>query len=93
MHFTEKDLNSVKQIWHECYLHGIKTNSCGVAILFNKNFEYQIKEINKDIEGNYMQMLVTCGSIKLNLINLSAPNFDNVDEGEKPTSFFLSTWK
>ena len=32
-HLMENDLPSVKQIWHECYLHGYSNNSRGVSIL------------------------------------------------------------
>ena len=76
-HLTNKDLNSVKRIWHECYVHGTKPNSRGVAILLNNNFEYHVHETNKDMEGNYIQLILTCGSIKINLINLYAPNSDD----------------
>ena len=56
-HLTNKDLRSAKRIWHECYLHGNKTNSRGVAILLNKNFEYHVHETSKDMEGNYIQLI------------------------------------
>ena len=75
-HLTNKDLNSVKRIWYECYLHGTKRTH-GVAILLNNNFEYHVHETNKDMEGNYIQLSLTCGSIKINLINLYAPNSDD----------------
>ena len=26
-HLTEKEINSVKQIWPECYVHGVRNNS------------------------------------------------------------------
>ena len=50
-HLLESDSQSVKQIWNECYLHGTKTNSRGVAVLFNNNFEYKLLQINKDNKG------------------------------------------
>ena len=76
-HLIEEDLNLVNKIWHKCYLHGTRTNSRGVAVLINNNFEYTVDEIHKDTEGNYLQLLLTCGSIKINLINLYAPNTDS----------------
>ena len=33
--------------------------------------------MNRDTEGNYIQLLVGCGSFKINLINLYAPNTDS----------------
>ena len=76
-HLTSKDLSSVREIWHECFLHGTRINSRGVAILLNNNFEYKVHEMNRDTEGNYIQLLVACGSFKINLINLYAPNTDS----------------
>ena len=73
-HLLESDSQSVKQIWNECYLHGTKTNSRGVAVLFNNNFEYKLLQINKDNKGNYIQLIILCSSIKINLINVYAPN-------------------
>ena len=76
-HLTANDTNSVKEIWNKCYLHGLRTNSRGVAILFSDNFEHEILEYNKDTNGNYIQMLVACTSIKINMINIYAPNHDD----------------
>ena len=80
-HLTEKEINSVKQIWPDCYLHGFRNNSRGVAILFNNNFEYTIHDVNKDDNGNWLQLIITVGDIKINLITIYAPNQD------KPTFF------
>ena len=76
-HLTGKDLNSVREVWHECFLHSTRTNSRGVAILLNNNYEYKVHEMNRDTEGNYIQLLLACGSFKMNLINLYAPNTDS----------------
>ena len=76
-HLTANDTNSVKQIWNECYLHGVKSNSRGVAILLNDNFEHEVLTCNTDKHGNYIQMLIICSSIKINLINIYAPNQDD----------------
>ena len=51
-------------------------NSCGVAILLNNNFEYKVNQVNKDTEGNYIQLLITCNGMKINLISLYGPNKD-----------------
>ena len=80
-HLTEKEINAVKQIWTDCYLHGFRNNSRGVAILFNNNFEYTIHDVNKDDNGNLLQLIITVSDIKINLITIYAPNQD------KPTFF------
>ena len=76
-HLLESDRSSARQIWPECYLHGTKTNSRGVATLLNNNFEHEILDISKDEEGNMLQLLIDCISFKLNLINVYAPNKDD----------------
>ena len=73
----ENDLPSVKQIWHECYLHGSSNNSCGVSILLNNNFEYEVLEINRDRQGNMIHLLISCSSVKIKIINIYAPNQDS----------------
>ena len=80
-HLTEKEIKSVKQIPPDCYLHGFRNNSRGVAILFNNNFEYTIHDVNKDDNGNWLQLIITVSGIKINLITICAPNQD------KPTFF------
>ena len=73
-HLTAKDVGTVKEVWNECYIHGLKTNAQGVAVLLNDNFEH---EYNTDRHGNYIQMLIMYSSIKINLINIYAPNQDD----------------
>ena len=77
-HLTENDAHSIKQIWPDEYLHGTKSNSRGVAILLNNNFEYKVNQVNKDTEGNYIQLLITCNGMKINLISLYGPNKDEL---------------
>ena len=67
----------MKQIWSNCYLHGVKTNAHGVGILLNNNFEHEVIECHKDKNGNYIQLYLKCSSMKINLINIYAPNHDN----------------
>ena len=76
-HLLDSDVYSVKKFWPECYLHGTKTNSRGVATLFNNNFEHEILDMSKDEDGNMLQLLIDCVSFKLNLINIYAPNKDD----------------
>ena len=76
-HLLENDRSSIRQIWPECYINGTKTNSCGVIILLNNNFEYSILDSFQDGEGNILQLLINFGTFKLNLINIYAPNKDN----------------
>ena len=76
-HLIEDDLNSVKQIWGNCHLHGIKTNSRGIGILLNKDFEFDVLEIKKDKEGNMLSLLISIDTMKINLITIYGPNNDD----------------
>ena len=76
-HLLESDQASIKKIWHECYINGSRRNSRGVSILLNNNFEYKVSSMYKDNEGNVLQLIITCGSLKINLINIYAPNKDD----------------
>ena len=76
-HLTEREINSVKQIWPDCYLHGQRNNSQGVAILFNNNFEYTVNDVQKDDHGNWLKLKLTVGGFNINLITIYAPNQDN----------------
>ena len=76
-HLTEQDLQATKMIWNnDCYLHGKKTNARGVGILINNNFEHEVIEYNKDIDGNYLQLIMKIQTFKINLITIYAPNID-----------------
>ena len=90
-HLTEKEINSVKQIWPDCYLNGVRNNSRGVAILLNNNFEYNVLEVNKDDQGNFLQLIINISNIKVNLITVYAPNQDNPDFFNKISSLAESS--
>ena len=76
MHLIEDDVKSIKQIWNDKgYISGKRTNSRGVAILLNNNFEYKIMSCKIDENGNYISLLLNLNSITLNLITL----YDNND--------------
>ena len=77
-HLTDNDMRIIKQIWgKEVYLCGNKTNSRGVAILLNNNFEYKVISQNKDRNGNYLNLVLKLSSITLHLITLYGPNNDS----------------
>ena len=81
-HLIEDDIMAVKELWNnDVYINEGKTNSCGVAILLNNNFEYEILSCNKDKSGNYLNLLMKLSLMTINLIMLYGPNNDS-------TSFF-----
>ena len=80
-HLIDDDLMVVKELWNnDVYLNGGKTNSRGVAILLNNNFEYEILACNKDKNGNYLNLLVKLSSMKINLITLYGSFFEEISK-------------
>ena len=77
-HLTKKDEASIRNIWNgEIWLNGFSTNSRGVAILINTNFEFKSEIIHRDIHGNLLVLDLDLPNFSFRLINLYAPNNDN----------------
>ena len=48
-HWTSKDDSIVRSMWKgDCIINGESSNSRGVAVLFNTNFDYNITSVFKD---------------------------------------------
>ena len=51
-HLTDKDILFTRSIWgYECYFNNF-SQSRGVAIFINNNFDYSFHEVETDDEGN-----------------------------------------
>ena len=73
-HWVEADENRIKNIWGiEVFISEGKTNSSGVPILLNNNFEYKVLSCNKDINENYLGLL---SSITIYLLTIYGLNKD-----------------
>ena len=67
----------VKHEWgHMLYLRGKNSNSRGVMVLFNNNFEYEVGRVFRDTDGNYIILEVTIQGKKIILVNIYGPNDD-----------------
>ena len=78
-HIIDTDINQLKQDWNiEYFISGKETNSGGVLIAIDKNFEYKIHDkINSD-EGIYIILDIEIIDIaRVLIINLYAPNEDS----------------
>ena len=52
-HWTSKDDSIVRSMWKgDCILNGESSNSRGVAVLLNTNFDYNITSVFKDKSSN-----------------------------------------
>ena len=79
-HWTEKDSKTIKTLWgNDIYLSGGQTNSRGVAILLNNNFEYEILKCRKDESGNLLNLILKLSTMILNIICVYGPNTDNTE--------------
>ena len=77
-HLLQDDEEYLKQKLNcEIILHGTKTSSRGVAVVLNNNFEYQVKNISKDNDGNMLVIDLQLLEISLRIVNIYGPNEDN----------------
>lgn len=68
----------IRNEWgYECYFNSYKSNSRGVAILINNNFEIKIKKEKKDLTGNILALDIELDYTNITLINIYGPNEDN----------------
>ena len=80
-HLLTKDYKYIRAQWgYDIYISGGTSDSRGVAILFNNNFEYKVLKERAGGEGNYLIMeLEIAKKIKITLINIYGPNQDKPD--------------
>ena len=77
-HLLESDESDICNQWPgEIIINGIKTNSRGVAVLFNNSFEYKILNIKKDQNGNLIEIDINTHNINFKIIVIYAPNTDD----------------
>ena len=79
-HLLKSMESIVKNEWNgEVYLHGVRSNARGVAILISKNFEYQVVKTETDNEGNLLIMDLVIEDITFRIINIYGPNTDDAN--------------
>ena len=78
VHFDAELEGLVRTEWGlECFFSSFKSNSRGVAILLNNNFEFNISNIKTDKMGNMLALDIVTGDYTLTIINLYGPNSDD----------------
>ena len=74
-HWNETNENVIRSLWgFDCFVAGNNSNSKGVAILFNNNFEYKIHNTTKDKEGRYILLDIELLDKRITLVNIYAPS-------------------
>ena len=77
-HFTEKEEKYIRTKWgYECFFSSFNSQSRGVAILLNNNFEYKLHRLKKDRDGNKLILDITIKDKRITLINIYGPNRDS----------------
>ena len=77
-HFTESQQPYISAEWGGKVLYSsFSSNSRGVCILFNNDFEYKIKKSKQDTHGNFIVVDLEIEGKRLTLVNLYGPNEDS----------------
>ena len=77
-HFDAKLEPQIRAEWgYEAIFASHTTQSRGVAILFNNNFDFKILEVIKDPQGNYLIVRIKTFDQELTLVNIYGPNDDS----------------
>lgn len=91
-HFTTNEEKYIRTMWgFECFFSNFSSQSRGVAIMFNNNFEFQVHKIHKDETGNKLILDITLEGKRLTLINIYGPNKDNPNFYKEILSFIKET--
>ena len=89
-HFTSEIEALVETQWgYKCVFNSYTSNSRGVAIFFNNNFELKLHREKKDNDGNFLALDLSIDDIRVTLINVYGPNFDCPEFYEKVRECFL----
>ena len=77
-HFTCDAEKDIRSMWgFECYFSSYSSNSRGVSIMFNNNFEFKVLKEKRDIHGNYLALDIELDKMKVTLLSLYGPNTDS----------------
>ena len=76
-HFDKKIEKQIRSEWgYECFFASFTTQSRGVAILLNNNFDFKIKNVTRDPQGNYIILTLKTMEKEIVFINVYGPNRD-----------------
>ena len=77
-HFTKSTENIIKAEWgFKAVFSSFSSQSRGVAILFNNNFEFNIVNSYTDARGNIIVLDIEVDKHRITLVNLYGPNSDD----------------
>ena len=71
----ESQADSVERVWRgKCFWSSRVGKSAGVAVFLSPNFSGVVQRFVFDSDGCVLSLLIQLNSVKLNLINIYAPN-------------------
>ena len=77
-HLKASDQSIIEQNWDgEVLLHGVSTNSRGVAILIRNTLQYELLTSETDKNGNIIVLHINCLGQRFLIINVYGPNTDS----------------
>ena len=77
-HFTPEIANIIRAEWgFDCYFNSLNSNSRGVAIFFNNNFEYKVIREKREFDGNFLALDLEIENNRITLITIYGPNTDS----------------
>lgn len=77
-HFTDKDVQIIRSQWgYECYFCNYSSQSRGVGILINNNFEYKFGSLEKDNSDNLLVLHCKIKNQDFSLFCIYGPNRDD----------------
>ena len=77
-HFEKKIEKNIRSEWgYECFFSSFSSQSRGVAIMFNNNFDFKVNQVITGEDGNFLIVKITTINRKVTLINVYGPNRDN----------------
>ncbi len=79
-HSSEKDEKQWSSEWKNRIIFSHGTNrQCGVAILLDSKYDYNIIEIDRDSHGRFLLLIMEINNEKYTIINLYAPTKNNAN--------------
>ena len=77
-HFTIDMEENIRNEWgYEVFFNSFTSQSRGIAIFMNNNFEYKVHNTVMDTSGNYLALDINFSDIRTTLIVIYGPNEDD----------------
>ena len=77
-HFTKDMENNIQSEWgYEVYFNSFTSQSRGIAIFLNNNFDYKVHNKLDDTSGNFLALDITFSNTRVSLVVIYGPNEDD----------------